>query len=104
MSITDQRILRVYGADRKLHRRRHDQFRHPDVRVLFEHGIGHEQGSTRRHVELYARESAESWRLTTPAERVVFDALEAEIDVDQIYRQVDFGRAEPSTESQEEKA
>lgn len=135
---------RVYGADMKLHIRRHDFFCYPDVQVLCERGIRHEQyvenpvlivevlspstesydrgmkferyrdintliyyllvDSTRRHVELYTRESAESWRLTTPAERVVFEALEAEIDVDEIYRQVDFGRAEPSTESQEEKA
>jgi len=50
--------------------------------------------STRRHVELFERESASSWRLTTPADRLVLESLEAEIEIDEIYRQVDFGRNE----------
>jgi Uma2 family endonuclease len=122
---------RVNGADMKLHVHRHDLFCYPDVQVLCERGIRHEQyvenpvlivevlspstesydrglkferyrdidtlayyllvDSTRRHVDLFERESTGGWRLTNPSDRVVFEGLETEIEVDEIYRQVEFG-------------
>jgi Uma2 family endonuclease len=45
---------------------------------------------TRRHVELFERQSQDRWLLTEPGERLVFDALEASLDIDEIYRQVEF--------------
>ncbi|MDD5034005.1 MAG: Uma2 family endonuclease [Methylococcaceae bacterium] len=44
----------------------------------------------RRHAELFERESDGSWRLTEPQERLVFPALEVELEVNEIYRQVEF--------------
>jgi len=139
-----QKPCRVYGADMKLHVRRHDLFCYPDVQVLCEGGIRHEQyvenpvlivevlspstesydrslkferyrdidtltyyllvDSTRRHVDLFERESAGAWRLTSPSNRVVLEGLESEIAVDEIYRQVEFDRTMETSESQEAKA
>jgi Uma2 family endonuclease len=139
-----QKPCRVYGADMKLHIRRHDLFCYPDVQVLCERGIRHEQyvenpvlivevlspstesydrglkferyrdidtlayyllvDSTRRHVDLFERESTGGWRLTNPSDRVVFEGLETEIEVDEIYRQVEFGLTEQTTASQEANA
>jgi Uma2 family endonuclease len=54
--------------------------------------------ATRRHVDLFERESAESWRLTAPENRLTFAALDAEIEVDEIYRQVEFVRLDDPAE------
>jgi Uma2 family endonuclease len=44
----------------------------------------------RRHVELYERESAERWVLTTPQDHVILPGLDIGLDIGDVYRQVDF--------------
>ena len=45
---------------------------------------------SRKHVELYERESASRWVLSDPQERLVFKSLDISLDVEEIYRQVEF--------------
>ncbi|QFY44231.1 Uma2 family endonuclease [Candidatus Methylospira mobilis] len=47
----------------------------------------------RKHVELYERESTERWILTAPQDQVVFSGLHIRLDIEDIYRQVDFTAA-----------
>lgn len=48
----------------------------------------------RRHVELFERESESAWRFTEYGEgRVLFPKLDAALELDDIYRQVDFSPA-----------
>ncbi len=44
----------------------------------------------RKHVELYERESASRWTLSDPQDRLVFQSLDIGLDVEEIYRQVEF--------------
>lgn len=45
---------------------------------------------TCKHVELYEKESKDRWIVTYPKDRLVFPSLEIVIDVEDIYRQVEF--------------
>lgn len=47
----------------------------------------------RQHVDLYERESEGRWTLTSPQDRLVFPRLGVALDVEEIYRQVEFPQA-----------
>ena len=49
----------------------------------------------RKHVDLYERESGQRWLLTAPQDCVVLSDLDIQLDVDEIYRQVEFAAAPP---------
>jgi Uma2 family endonuclease len=44
----------------------------------------------RRHVELYERRSQNTWTFTEPQDQLLFPSLAVVIDVEDIYRQVEF--------------
>ena len=44
----------------------------------------------RKHVELYERDPDNRWILTEPQDRLVFQSLDSVLDIEEIYRQVDF--------------
>ena len=44
----------------------------------------------RRHVDLYERESGQRWMLTAPQDSVVLSGLDIKLEIDEIYRQVEF--------------
>lgn len=46
----------------------------------------------RQHVELYERKSENVWTFTEPQDRLVFPSLDVVLDVEEIYRQVDFNQ------------
>jgi hypothetical protein len=43
-----------------------------------------------KHVDLYERESGQRWMLTAPQNSVIFSGLDIKLEVDKIYRQVEF--------------
>lgn len=128
---------RVYGADMKLYIREYDKFCYPDVQVLCEKGIRHDQyvenpilvvevlsestesydrgrkfehyrsiesleyylliDQERKHVELYERETENRWALTEPRDKVIFQRLDATLEVEEIYRQVEFSKQAESS-------
>jgi len=47
----------------------------------------------RQHVELYERESEGRWTLTSP-QRLVFPGLDIVLDIEEIYRQVEFSQTD----------
>jgi Uma2 family endonuclease len=51
---------------------------------------------TCKHVELYEKESKDRWIVTYPKDRLVFPSLEIVIDVEDIYRQVEFNQINQS--------
>jgi Uma2 family endonuclease len=44
----------------------------------------------RKHVDLYERETSRGWLLTAPQDSVVLSSLDIKLEVDEIYRQVEF--------------
>lgn len=44
----------------------------------------------RPHVDLYERESEDHWRLSEPQDRLAFPGLDIVLDMEEIYRQVEF--------------
>ena len=50
---------------------------------------------SRKHVDLYERESGQRWMLTAPQDCVALPDLDIQLDVDEIYRQVEFAVAPP---------
>ena len=44
----------------------------------------------RKHVDLYERQSEQRWMLTVPQDGVTFPAFDIKLEVDDIYRQVEF--------------
>lgn len=47
---------------------------------------------TCKHVELYEKETKERWIVTYPKDRLVLSGLEVELDIEDIYRQVEFNQ------------
>jgi len=47
---------------------------------------------TCQHVELYEKESKDRWIVTYPKDRLVFPGLNIALDIEEIYRQVDFNQ------------
>jgi Uma2 family endonuclease len=45
---------------------------------------------TRKHVELYEKESKDRWIVNYPNDRLVFPGLDVALDLEEIYRQVEF--------------
>ena len=43
-----------------------------------------------KHVELYEKESKDRWIVTYPKDQLVFQDLDIVLDIEEIYRQVDF--------------
>ena len=47
---------------------------------------------SRRHVDLYERESGQRWMLTTHQDSVVLSGLDIKLEIDEIYRQVELNQ------------
>ncbi|MEI7866572.1 MAG: Uma2 family endonuclease [Candidatus Methylumidiphilus sp.] len=45
---------------------------------------------SRKHVDLYEQKSDQSWLLTSPQDCIVLPSMEIKLEVDEIYRQVEF--------------